>query len=110
MLRSISSDQFLEWYEHDQLELEDQRAQREADYVRGDWQAALVAWIIAEVNRDPKKRGAFKLADFLLKFEAKKEGPEQTWQDQKNIWMQIVQAWSGGTNIEKFTPKGQDAA
>lgn len=63
---------------------------------RGDHQAALTAWVIASVNRDPKKTPP-KLSDFLPTWD--REAAEQPWQDQLTAarqWTQLL----GGTVAE----------
>ncbi len=52
---------------------------------RADLRAAIVAALIANVNRDPKKqREPFTVDDFMPKFEQLAEPPQkQTWQQQK---------------------------
>lgn len=55
---------------------------------RGDMRAALIASIIANVNRDPKKRPQpYELKDFMLKFEP--DPPP----DPENVWAKI-EAWA----------------
>lgn len=57
---------------------------------RADWQAAAVATVIANANRDKKKKPSpYRVKDFLLKF--KSFGPKRVpWQEQKAKFFDIL--------------------
>lgn len=89
MLQEIDAVQWAEWREYARLNPFDEE--------RMDIRFAQIAWIIANVNRDPKKqRQPFALEDFVLRFgdapalKAKKK--EQTWQEMKAIGFAIANA------------------
>ena len=68
---------------------------------RDDWRAALVASVIAEVNRGrTKRRRPFEPKDFLLKFEARQR---QTWQSQLQF-VEMLNAAFGGEDKRTPTP------
>jgi hypothetical protein len=89
MLRSISSEQFLEWMQYDTIE--------PFGEWRDDWRSAEIVTMIANVNRDSKKkREPYRTTDFLVKFgeqEVEKK-KAQTWQDQKMIAAMFVGAFN----------------
>ena len=61
MLRSITAQQFQEWIAYARME--------PFDETRADYRVAMLAQLLANVNRDPKqKREPFTITDFLLKF------------------------------------------
>lgn len=87
MLRSISSKQFLDWVEY---------AKREPlGRQRADYHAAQIVAMIANVNRDTKRRSKpYTLQDFLLKFEAdppKRKSPDELFAILKQ-WALVSQA------------------
>lgn len=77
--------EFVEWLAYSRIEpFGDERA---------DWRAAMVASVIAEVNRNAKKRKrSFQPKDFLLKFEG---GKRQGWQSQLQF-VEMLNAAFGG--------------
>lgn len=89
--------EFVEWVAFSRIEpFGDERA---------DWRAALIASVIAEVNRhSTKRRRPFQPKDFLLKFEG---GKRQTWQSQLQF-VEMLNAAFGGE--DKRTPSPSPAA
>lgn len=77
--------EFLEWIAYSRIEpFGDER---------GDWQAALIATITAEVHRDKKKRRKpYQPKDFLLEFQ---EPKRQTWQNQLQFVELLNQVFGG---------------
>jgi hypothetical protein len=62
LLREISSRELTEWMAYDRFD--------PIGHFRSDIQAALLASVIANVNRDPRKRRRpYEIKDFLLRFE-----------------------------------------
>jgi len=62
---------------------------------RGDLQAAIVARVIAEVNRDKAKRPQpYNHHDFTLKFEPP-EPKEMTWAQMKTVAMELTKTMGG---------------
>ena len=88
MLRSITSEQFVEWIEYDKLDPFGQW--------REDYRSAEIVTMLANVNRDAKrKREPFKTTDFLVKFgEQINDKPKQSWQDQLNIAKLFASAYN----------------
>jgi hypothetical protein len=86
---TMDSREFAEWMSFARLEPIGER--------RGDWQAASIVAAIANANRDPKKRKeAFAVSDFLLRFGTAEEEPErQTWQEQLRIAEMLNVAFGG---------------
>lgn len=85
--------EFVEWVAYSRIEPFGEE--------RADWRAALVASVIAEVNRNTKKRKrAFAPKDFLLRFEGAKK---QTWQSQLQF-VEMLNAAFGGTDERTPTP------
>jgi hypothetical protein len=64
---------------------------------RGDLRAALIATVLANVHRNPKKHQAFKLDDFLLRWEEK---PAQTPDEQLRI-VELINAAFGGVDLRQ---------
>ena len=60
-----------------------------------DWRAALVASVIANVNRDPKKGKVFQPTDFMPRYE-RPSVEEQSWEQQARLL-----ALAFGGDIEK---------
>ncbi len=94
--RRLSAKRFLEWEAYAQLEPFDAR--------RGDYRAASIAAVIANVNRDPKKQTKpFTVEDFVLQFGGEDEKPraaqKQPWQQKLSIAKAIVAAY--GKSKEK---------
>lgn len=58
----------------------------------GDWRAAMVASVIANVNR-PKGRRAYKVSDFMPR-----EKRRQSWQDQLKQ-VELLNAMLGGKDL-----------
>lgn len=83
MLRSLTARQFQQWLLY--LDIEP------IESLRADYRAAQIVSMLANINRDTKKRAnPFTPEDFLLKFSTeeshKKEEPKrQSWQEQKMI-------------------------
>lgn len=79
--RSLTAKQLVDWETYAELE--------PFDETRDDYRTSLIATVIANVNRDPKK-SAYKLEDFLLAFgDANGRMPEkkpQTWEEQEMIF------------------------
>lgn len=87
MLRETSPWVFREWQAYAELEPFDER--------RADWRAASIVTMLANVNRDSKKKAEpFKLDDFTLKFETTDEAsrPKQTIAQQKSLLLAIAAA------------------
>lgn len=70
---------------------------------RADYHAALIAMVIANVNRDSKRKPQpFKINDFLLRWKeantdiAGTAHPprKQTWQEQKALFLAIAKAYA----------------
>jgi hypothetical protein len=63
---------------------------------RADYRSAEIVTMIANVNRDPKKkRDPYKTTDFLVKFGERTADdlkPKQTWQEQKAILKLLAHA------------------
>lgn len=95
MLRSITSEQFLEWMHYDALD--------PFGEWRADWRSAEIVTMIANVNRDSKKRKEpYKTTDFLVKFgEREADKPRQTVKQQ----LSIVKMIAGAFPTEKRTKK-----
>jgi len=85
----MTSREFAEWMAFARLEPLGER--------RGDWQAALVASTVANVNRDPKQRkDPFTPSDFLLEWSTDdQERERQTWQEQLHIAEMLNVAFGG---------------
>lgn len=115
MLRKISPLQLRRWIWFDEVE----------PFDREIWQLAHIAQLLANVNRDPKKYPeAFKLADFVLKFNSKTERVEEraTVKEQPAVAMTpeekteagrkraefLINAWIGAHNarVEAEAAKG----
>jgi hypothetical protein len=91
MLATTSSRELSEYMAYDRLSpIGDERA---------DLRSALIATVLANVNRDPKKQRAFKLDDFLLRFEEK---PAQTADEMLRIAEVITAAFGG---VDKRQPQ-----
>src|SRR5690606_3853501 len=63
-----------------------------------DWRAAMVASVIANVNRDPKKRKPYEPKDFMPRYEAP-QVQEQSWEERARImemWARAFEAKFGG--------------
>lgn len=90
MLRRIPATQLLEWMHYDAI---DPFGQWRADY-----RAAEIVTMLANINRDGKKKPQpYKTSDFLVQFGEPIEGEKkkkQTWQEQKNIGRLIAFAHS----------------
>ena len=90
--REISSREFAEWLAFYRLEPFGEE--------RADLRMAVLAALIANVNRNPKKRRVFTPEDFMPKFEppsdsprgagGEGEGGRQTWQQQKSIMQRLT--------------------
>jgi hypothetical protein len=65
MLARLSWDQFLEWAAFAEIEPFGEE--------RADWRAGMVASVIANVNRDPKKGKPFGPRDFMPDFSSSKK-------------------------------------
>lgn len=83
--------QFAEWLEYERLEPFGDR--------RADYRAALIAMMLANINRDTKRRPTpWKLEDFLLANGEGAEAPrgkrKQTWQEQLAIAKAIATAFN----------------
>ncbi len=88
MLRSLTAKQLMAWEDYSELE--------PFDEVRADYRAAQIVTMLANINRDTKKqKTAYKIDDFLLKFEKTEKtasAKRQTWQEQQRIAELIVMA------------------
>lgn len=88
MLRGMSARQFFGWLAFDAMNPLGER--------RGDMRAALVAQLLANINR-PKGHRGFELKDFMLHFpEAHEPGKKQTSQDMFNVLMSIARTQNAG--------------
>lgn len=65
MLARLGWDQFLEWAAFAELEPFGEE--------RADWRAGMVASVIANVNRDPKKGRPFQPRDFMPDFSSQRK-------------------------------------
>lgn len=88
MLKEMSFAEFRDWQLFAELEPFGEE--------RSDIRTASIVSTLANVNRDPKKRRQpYQMTDFLLRFgdapEIKK--PPQTWEQMKNIGMQMAKAY-----------------
>jgi hypothetical protein len=95
MLRSITWTDFLGWLAYSELEPFDER--------RADYRTASVVTMLANVNRDTKKRPtAYKLDDFVIEFDApvKPRERKQSLEIQKGILVAIAQAYSAKGTTE----------
>jgi hypothetical protein len=82
VLESMSSRQLTEWIAYAKLEPFGEE--------RADLRAGIVASVIANANRDPKRK-PYKPEDFMPRFEPRQA---QTWQEQ----LAIMQAIATGKN------------
>lgn len=101
MLRQLTAREFLGWSAYAELEPFGEE--------RGDIRAALIATVLANINRDPKRRPqAFRLEDFMLKFDSEvaRKRP-QTWQEKLAIVRAIAVAY--GESTKKKTRKKKAA-
>lgn len=84
MLRRLTAKQFLEWEHYARLE--------PFGELRADYRAALIASVIANVNRGSKQK-PYTLEDFLLKF-AEEPVRKQTVEDQLAVAKMIAMMYS----------------
>ena len=83
MLRELTFKQFLELREYDRISPIGDR--------RGDWQAAAICALLANLAATRgHSRKRFKVKDFLLEFGDEKIAPRQTWQEQKMIAQMVA--------------------
>ncbi len=86
-LKMFTARQFFEWQAYEQIDPWGERRQ--------DYRIASLGALIANVNRDSKKRPEpYTIEDFLLKF-GEPEKKQQTWQEQEmilNMWAQAMGA------------------
>lgn len=93
MLEQITWKQFLEWEAFAQLEPYDEE--------RADIRAAQIVTTLANINRDRKKRRtAYKISDFLLRFgdsaNEKRSTHQKSWQQMKAISKTLAASFSSG--------------
>jgi hypothetical protein len=89
MLRQLTWTDFLGWLAYSQLEPFDER--------RADFRAASVVSMLANVNRDTKKRSSpYKLDEFVIEFDApfKPRDRTQSLEFQKSMLMAIATAYT----------------
>lgn len=100
MLREMSFTDFLQWQAYDQIE--------PIGAVRGDWQAASICSMMANLTAmyaGSKKR--YRTKDFLLEFGEEREVKEtkddgrQSWQQQKMIAQMFVAMANAGTKRKR---------
>jgi hypothetical protein len=95
MLRAMTPQHLLDWQTYALLE--------PFGELRADYRAAQIVTMLANVNRDPKKRHEpYKVMDFLLDFTEGASASRtrtQTWQEQKGL----LRMWLGGGQAS--TPK-----
>jgi hypothetical protein len=91
MLRGLTAKQFTEWEHFAQLE--------PFDETRQDYRIASIVTMLANINRDPKKKG-YELSDFVLKFDEVPPKKKQTWAEQEMI-LKVIAA---GFRAAKKTP------
>lgn len=92
MLRDMTGPQLLEWRAYADLEPFDEE--------RADLRAAQICAVLAEVNRDKKKRPEpFTPKDFLFHF-GRGQAREQTWQEQKAL-MRMAARTQRSKNAER---------
>ena len=78
MLRSITYEELLEWYNYAQLE--------PFGEIREDYRNAHVVSTLININRDPKRSKPVKMEDCLLLFgDTPKPKRKQSWQEQKSV-------------------------
>lgn len=100
MLRGMTAEQFWEWRTYADLEPFDEQ--------RGDLRAAQIVWMLAEINRDARKRSQpYQLKDFVLIF-GEHEKKTQTWQEQKALLRQMREDLKPSTP-RKRKPRGASA-
>lgn len=96
MLRSITAAQLIEWMQYDIIE--------PFGEWRDDWRSAEIVTMLANVNRDSKKRkDPYKVIDFLPKFgEQEQSKPKhQTVKQQVAIAKLIAAAFNSTTPKKK---------
>jgi len=90
MLRSVTAAQLIEWMQYDILE--------PFGEWRDDWRSAEIVTMLANINRDAKKRKEpYKVTDFLTRFGERSEEelkPRQTVKDQVRIAKLIAAAFN----------------
>lgn len=91
--RRVSSREFAEWLAYERLE--------PFGPERDDLRAALVAAVIANVNRDPKKRRKpYEVSDFMPKFDRGPE-PERKSDGELLARVEMLNAVFGGVDKRK---------
>lgn len=71
---------------------------------REDYRTAMIAMMLANIHRNPKKRPApYRLEDFLLSTgeDVEPRRRTQTWQEQKQIAIAIATAFSKGKKTRR---------
>lgn len=82
---AMSAREFAEWMAYNQIEPLTQ--------ARADLRSALIAWILAEIHRDPdKRRKPFEVQDFMPVFDGEAED-RQAEPDPRELW-QRLKAWA----------------
>ena len=81
----ISSREFIEWLAYDSID--------PGEPVRSDMNAAMISSIIANVNRDPKKRARpYEPKDFMWDFEGRtRKAPAKEIKMKLELWRQSYQ-------------------
>ena len=80
----MTSAQFLEWARYAELE--------PFDEVRADLRSAIIATVIANVNRG-KAQKAYTVDDFMPNYEGK-TAKKQTWQEMKAMGLMFAELYS----------------
>jgi len=81
LAKSLTAKELADWMTYGEIE--------PFDEVRDDYRFALLCQLTANLHRDPNK-SAYKLKDFLLKFEndelmEPELEPQQSWEEQESI-------------------------
>lgn len=88
MLKGMTAKQFIGWENYSIIDPFDEQ--------RADYRAAQIVAMLAEVNRNHKKRkNPYTIDEFLLQFkELKAPTREQSLAERKNIYKMLAQAFS----------------
>jgi hypothetical protein len=94
LLRQTSSSELAEWRAFAQLE--------PFGAERGDWQAAQVAQVVANANRDSKKqKQPYTAEDFLLAWEEPEATPRRQTMEEQLRTVEMLNAAFGGRDLRK---------
>lgn len=93
MLEEISSSELTEWVAYDGIEPFGQH--------RADLHAALIACVLANIHRDPKKGEPYKIQDFVL-LPPEPKAPQTP--DSLLAMAELITKAYGGQDLRKQTP------